>query len=62
MIKVEIVTIRNNEFRRTYSDEGYFIEREGELYEEACDPIDILREYTETDQLIEQEEVEEEIE
>lgn len=62
MIKVEIVTIRNNEFRRTYSDEGYFIEREGELYEEACDPIDILREYTETDQLIEQEEAEEEIE
>ena len=59
MIKVEIVTIRNNEFRRTYSDEGYFIEREGELYEEACDPIDILREYTETDQLIEPEEVEE---
>lgn len=62
MIKVETVTIRNKGFHRTYSDEGYFIEREGEFYEEAFDPVDIPREYTETDQLIEQEESEEETE
>lgn len=37
---------------RTYSDEGYFIEREDILYEEAIDPKDSGRVYHETDILI----------
>lgn len=34
---------------RTYSDEGFMIEREGSLYEEAIDPENSGREYRETD-------------
>lgn len=40
---------------RTYSDAGFFIEREGVFYEEAIDPKEMGREYTETDILIETE-------
>lgn len=40
---------------RTYSDAGMMIERDGELYEEAVDPEEFNREYTETDQPIESE-------
>lgn len=35
---------------RTYSDSGMMIERDGGLYEEAIDPQEFNREYTETDQ------------
>lgn len=48
MITVEIITINDKEYRRTASD-TYYIEREGHLYVEAVDPINIIREYTETD-------------
>ena len=34
---------------RTYSDEGYMIERDGVLYEEAIDPENSGRVYTETE-------------
>lgn len=34
---------------RTYSDNGYMIEREGVLYEEAIDPENSGRVYTETE-------------
>jgi len=34
---------------RTYSDEGYYIERDDEIYEEAIDPDGMDRVYTETD-------------
>jgi hypothetical protein len=34
---------------RTYSDNGMMIEREGVRYDEAIDPADSGREYTETD-------------
>lgn len=34
---------------RTYSDEGFMIERDGALYEEAIDPENSGRIYTETD-------------
>lgn len=37
---------------RTYSDAGMMIERDGNLYEEAVDPKEFKREYTETDQPI----------
>lgn len=44
---------------RTYSDAGVFIERDGELYEEAIDPEGTGRVYNETDIVIETEETEE---
>lgn len=41
---------------RTYSDVGMMIERDGERYEEAIDPIELNRQYVETDEPIESEE------
>ena len=38
---------------RTYSDKGMMIEREGIRYEEAIDPAELNRAYTETDEPIE---------
>lgn len=38
---------------RTYSDEGFMIEREGVRYSEAIDPAEFNRQYIETDELIE---------
>ena len=38
---------------RTYSDKGMMIEREGIRYEEAIDPAELNRVYTETDEPIE---------
>ena len=38
---------------RTYSDKGMMIEREGIRYEEAIDPAELNRKYTETDEPIE---------
>ena len=35
-----------------YSDSGYMIERDGERYSEAVDPLDSGRVYTETDEPI----------
>ena len=55
MIKTEIVTIRDKQFQRTWSDSGCLIERDGERYAEAIDPLDSGRTYTETDALIETE-------
>lgn len=62
MIKTEYITINETEFRRTYSDEGFMIERDGVQYSEAIDPIGFEdRVYTETDIPIEEpEEIEEE--
>lgn len=37
---------------RTYSDKGMKIEREGVRYEEAIDPAELNRVYTETDEPI----------
>ncbi len=49
MIKTEHLTINGKEFVRTYSDSGVMIERDGEFYEEAYDPADSGRTYSETD-------------
>lgn len=54
MIQVETVTFHGAEFTRTYSDAGMMIERDGERYSEAIDPIGTGRVYTETDVPIEQ--------
>ena len=37
---------------RTYSDKGMMIEREGVRYDEAIDPAELNRQYTETDEPI----------
>jgi hypothetical protein len=39
---------------RTYSDKGMKIERDGVRYDEAIDPAEINRQYTETDEPIEE--------
>ena len=52
MIKTEILTINGTEYIRTWSDLGMMIERDGVLYEEAIDPVDSGRTYTESAQPI----------
>lgn len=41
---------------RTYSDKGMMIERDGVRYSEAIDPAELNRQYTETDEPINEEE------
>lgn len=52
MIKTETVIIDNREFVRTYSDEGKYVVREGISYEEAYDPAEFNRTYTEGDIIV----------
>ena len=56
MIVTEKITINGREFVRTYSDENFYVERDGERYSEAIDPIEYGRQYVETDEPIENEE------
>ena len=58
MIVTENLTVNGKEFIKTYSDEGYMVERDGITYSEAIDPAEFGRQYTETDILIEPEEPE----
>ena len=53
MIKTENITIDDRMLTRTYSDGGYYIQRDGVRYAEAIDPAGSGRTYTETDDLIE---------
>ena len=53
MIKTEMIMVDNRQLRRTWSDAGFMIERDGEMYSEAVDPAEFDRVYTETDILIE---------
>lgn len=55
MIKTEPLTINNHALIRTYSDAGFKIRKDGtdEIYDEAIDPADSGRTYTETDESIE---------
>lgn len=55
MLIKEVVTINEIEFNHAYSDAGFYIERDGVEYSDAIDPIDIEREYIETDRKIENE-------
>lgn len=50
MIIQEYYTTRSDGIRliRTYSNRGFMIERDGVMYDEAIDPEDLHREYTET--------------
>lgn len=51
MIKIETKGISGVVFIYTYSDAGYKIRQDGTgaLYDEAYDPVDTYRTYTETD-------------
>jgi hypothetical protein len=62
MIKTENLTIGGRAFVKTYSDEGYMVERDGVRYSEAIDPAEFGRQYIETNEKIEpiQEEMTEE--
>ena len=53
MIVTEKIKLNGIEYIRNYSDEGFYIERDGVKYGEAIDPIGYERVYTETDELIE---------
>lgn len=63
MIKVEYYMTRTDGvvLNRTYSDAGFYIERDGIRYAEAVDPAELGRTYTETDELIPVEEEMEEM-
>ena len=53
MIKTELITVDERQLRKTWSDAGFMIERDGAMYSEAVDPVEFDRVYTETDILIE---------
>ena len=55
MIISETVKINDKNYTKTYSDAGFYIERNGVHYAEAIDPLGSGREYTETSILIETE-------
>ena len=59
MIKVEYYITRKDGviLIRTYSDEGYMIERDGVKYSEAIDPEGSGRVYIETSEKIKEEEI-----
>lgn len=44
-------TINGRDFIRTVSDENRFVVRDGVNYEEAYDPVEYQREYTEGDKI-----------
>lgn len=60
MVKTENITINGKEFKKTYSDEGYYIQKKGteQVYSEAIDIPSAKYEYVETDKKIEQQEEE----
>lgn len=55
MIKTENIVINNTTFKRTYSDEDYYIQKVGtdEIYSEAVDVLDKNYTYIETGEKIE---------
>ena len=55
MIKTELITVDGRQLRRTWSDAGFMIERDGSVYSEAVDPAEFDRVYTETDIPVESE-------
>ena len=59
MIKTELITVDERQFRKTWSDAGFMIERDGAVYSEAVDPVEFDRVYTETDMSVESESADE---
>ena len=52
MLETEILIINGRKHVRTWSDKGMMIERDNAIYEEAIDPAELGRTYTETEQEI----------
>ena len=59
MIKTELIMADDRQLRRTWSDTGFMIERDGAVYSEAVDPAELDRVYTETDIPVEPESMDE---
>ena len=59
MIKTELIMVDERQLRRTWSDAGFMIERDGAVYSEAVDPAKFDRVYTETDMPVEPESADE---
>jgi hypothetical protein len=57
MIIQEEIKINDTFYMYTYSDQGFMIEREGVLYEDAIDPSLLGRTYIETTQKREQDDL-----
>ena len=55
MIKTELIMVDERQLRRTWSDAGFMIERDGAMYSEAVDPVEFDRVYTETNIPVESE-------
>jgi hypothetical protein len=55
VIVKESIEISGKQFVKTFSNTGFYIERDGEKYSEAIDPANLGRTYTETDKPIESE-------
>ena len=49
MLITETISINNKQYLHNYSDAGMKICRDNVLYDDALDPIDSARTYTETD-------------
>ena len=49
MIQTELIMVEGRQLRRTWSDVGFMIERDGAVYSDAVDPAEFDRVYTETD-------------
>ena len=58
MIQTELIMVDERQLRRTWSDASYMIERDGAMDSEAVDPVEFDRVYTETDILVEPENIE----
>ena len=59
MIETGLITVDNRQLRRTWSDAGFMIERDGAQYSEAVDLAEFDRVYTETDMPVEPESTDE---
>ena len=57
MIQTELIMVDGRQLRKTWSNAGCMIERDGVVYSEAVDPAEFDRVYTETDVLVEPESV-----
>lgn len=62
MVKSEIIEINGRQYRKTYSDSGYYIERDGMQFSEAVDFLGTDFVYTETNIKIDEEPSEQPIE
>lgn len=54
MIITENIIINGIEYKRTYSDAGFMVERDGVQYGAAIDPVNSNRSYTETNISVEE--------